>query len=193
MIDKTLTFLKGQVNKHLKTLYPTLEDKVVLSNIVDLDQSDTVGLPENRVVLSLIYIEEERLYKAQETFHRATDGNLVQARPELRFNLYVLFAAHFNNNNYGEALKFLSQILKYFQGNPVFDAQSNPSLDPEIKRLVVELYTQPMDQQSQLWQALGGKFLPSIMYKLRLLSINSKESQGNLDPIGSMGISPNIN
>jgi len=28
-----------------------------------------------------------------------------------------------------------------------------------------------MDQQSQMWQALGGRFLPSVMYKIRLVPI----------------------
>ena len=192
MIDKALIFLKEEINKNLKLKFPTLDDKVVLSNIVDLDQSDTVGLPENKVVLSLIYIEEERMYKSQEFKRRNTDGDLVHAYPPLRFNLYVLFAAHFNNNNYNEALKFLSHILRFFQGRPVFDAQNYPTLDSDIQTLFVDLYTQPMDQQSQLWQALGGKFLPSIMYKLRLIVIDEGIADYNLPEVNSLSFSPDL-
>lgn len=176
MIEKALTFLRDEVNKdfRVRSGSPTLEDKVVLSNIVDIDQNDSIGLPENKVVLSLICLEEERVFKSQDHYVRSTNGSIHSANPELRFNLYVLFAAHFNNLNYGEALKFLSHTIRFFQARNVFDAKDYPSLKDEIERLVVDLYTQPMDQQSQLWQALGGKFLPSVMYKVRLLSINEQ-------------------
>lgn len=178
MIEKALTFLKDEVNKYmrLQTGSATLEDKVVLSNIVDIDQSDSIGLPENKVVLSLICLEEERVHKSQDHYARSSNGTVHAANPNLKFNLYVLFAAHFNNTNYDEALKFLSLTIRFFQGRNVFDERDYPQLKNEVRRLVVDLYTQPMDQQSQLWQALGGKFLPSIMYKVRLLTFDEQIS-----------------
>lgn len=172
MIEKTLTFLRDEVNKYMRLQagLPAGEDKVVLSNIVDVDQNDSIGLPENKVVLSLIFLEEERLSKSQDHYLRTPDGKISSANPPLKFNLYVLFAAHFNNTNYSEALKMLSLTVRFFQGRNVFDAKSYPLLSEDLDRLIVDLYTQPMDQQSQLWQALGGKFLPSVMYKIRLVT-----------------------
>jgi hypothetical protein len=174
MIDNALIFLKDEVNKYmmLESGAATLDERVVLSNIVNVDSDNSGNLPIDKVVLSLICIEEERQLKAQDHYARTTNGSLYTANPEMRFNLYVLFAAHFQNSHYDEALKFLSLILRFFQGRNVFDIKEYPELKEDVKRLIVDLHTQPMEQQSQLWQALGGKFLPSVMYKIRMLTVN---------------------
>jgi hypothetical protein len=178
MIENTLKFLKDEVNKfmNLQTGSSLMEEKVVLSNIVNTDQSTAMGLPTDKMVLSLICIEEERQLKSQDHYSRTTNGNVLIVNPELRFNLYVLFAAHFTHANYSEALKFLGLTLRFFQAKNVFDAKEYPSLSNEVKRLIVDLHTQPMEQQSQLWQAMGGKFLPSIMYKIRMLTVNEQHA-----------------
>lgn len=180
MIENTLTFIKDEVNKfmNLKTgSNDLLEEKVVLSNIVNTDQNLAMGLPNDKMVLSLICIEEERVLKSQDHYTRTSEGKLFTSNPELRFNLFVLFAAHFTHANYSEALKFLGLTLKFFQSKNVFDAKEHPELGDEVKRLIVDLHTQPIEQQSQLWQAMGGKFLPSIMYKIRMLAINEQAAQ----------------
>lgn len=185
MINKGLSFLKDQVNAYLRlrSNESLTDERVVMSNIVDVDQSDQMGLPINKIVLSLISLEEERVLKSQDHYVRTTDGRTQVVNPEIKLNLYVLFAAHFSNSNYDEALKFLGWVISYFQANSVFDSTSFPSLDPDIRRLVLELYTLPMEQQSQLWQSLGGKFLPSVMYKVRLLAFNEQMATGEITSI----------
>ena len=165
MIRNALTFLKGEVNKfmNLQSGAAPLDESVLLSNIVNSDESTAMGLPKNKMVLSLICIEEERQLKSQDHYSRSNSGAIYATNPELRFNLFVMFAAHFDHEHYDEGLKALSLILRFFQGNNVFDAKQYPSLGDEFKRLIVDLHTQPIEQQSQLWQAMGGKFLPSIM------------------------------
>jgi hypothetical protein len=179
MIENTLTFIKDEINKfmNLQTGSGLMDEKVVLSNIVNTDQSTAMGLPIDKMVLSLICIEEERHLKAQDHYARTADGTLYSTNPELRFNLFVLFAAHFSHANYSEALKFLGLTLRFFQAKNVFDAKEFPELAADVKRIIVDLHTQPIEQQSQLWQAMGGKFLPSIMYKIRLLTVNEQQAQ----------------
>lgn len=163
-----------------------LSESVMLSNIVNSDESASMGLPNNKLVLSLICIEEERQLKSQEHYSRNTNGAIFSSNPELRFNLYVMFAAHFDHEHYDEGLKALSLILRFFQGKNVFDAKQYPDLGDDLKRLIVDLHTQPIEQQSQLWQAMGGKFLPSIMYKVRMLTINEGVSGIETAPVSEI-------
>lgn len=185
MINKALSFLKDQVNASLRLRAGELptEERVVMSNIVDVDQNDQMGLPINKIVLSLISLEEERVLKSQDNYIRTPDGRTQIANPEIKLNLYILFAAHFSNSNYDEALKFLGWVISYFQANSVFDSTTHAALDPDVRRIVLELYTLPMEQQSQLWQSLGGKFLPSVMYKVRLLAFNEQMSSREITGI----------
>ncbi len=188
MIRNALNFLKGEVNKfmNLQSGASPLDQSVLLSNIVNSDESKAMGLPNNKLVLSLICIEEERQLKSQDHYNRTSNGTIYSTNPELRFNLFVMFAAHFDHDHYGEGLKALSLILRFFQGNSVFDAKQYPSLGDDLKRLIVDLHTQPMEQQSQLWQAMGGKFLPSVMYKVRLLTIDEGVSGVETAPISDI-------
>lgn len=188
MIEKALRFIKDEVNQYLilRTASAPGEERVVLSNIVDGNGDDDGGLPDNKIILSLVFIEEERIHKSQDHYIRSASGSISTANPALRLNLYVMFAAHFSNKNYMEALKQLSYTISYFQSRNVFDSDTYPLLDPGVKRLVVELFTLPMDQQSQLWQSFGGKFLPSVMYKIRMITINEKDALFNSPVIESM-------
>jgi Pvc16 N-terminal domain len=174
MISKAMTFIKNEVNQYLvlRTGSPPGVEKVVLSNIVDVNENE--NLPENMMICSMIFIEEEKIHKAQDQYVRSSSGSISMVNPPIKLNLFVIFAAHFTNANYTEALKQLSYTISFFQGRSVFDSKDYPLLDTEIERLVVELYTMPMDQQSQLWQSFGGKFLPSVMYKIRMLTIDER-------------------
>ena len=53
----------------------------------------------------------------------------------------------------------------------------------EIERLVVELYSLNLEQQNHLWGYLGGKYLPSVVYKVRLVRIQEDAVRGEARPI----------
>lgn len=180
MIDKALTFLQEQLNQFLvlRSGSPPGTELAVLSNIVDNNEKDMFNMPESKVIISLVFVEEERVIKSQDHYVRSSTGVMSHGNPELNLNLYLLFSANWPSNNYIEALKQLSGTISFFQARNVFDAEAYPTLDPSVKRLIVDLYTLPMDQQSQLWQSFGGKFLPSVFYKLRMLTINEQMATG---------------
>jgi hypothetical protein len=56
-------------------------------------------------------------------------------------------------------------------------------LDPGIIKLIVELYTLNFEQQNHLWGFLGAKYMPSVMYKARLLSIQEAHAADDQPPI----------
>lgn len=177
MIDIALTFLKDQVNDYIKTVTGSSDDKVKLTNIPG--GSDGYGFEHDKVGMTLVNLEEERVIKDQNYTRRSPDGTISKVNPEIRLNLYLLFAANPLADNYTTGLKLLSHVVTYFQGNSVFDTTNSPGLDPQVKKLILDMYTMPLEQQHYLWSAIGAKYLPSVIYKVRLVAVqmnNSSES-----------------
>ena len=176
MIAASLEFLKEQLNPFLQMNYTfSSPDRVAISNIVTQEtgappSGSQTDLPDNKILISLIGVEEETALKQQRKYAKQTSGNVFFREPELKVNLFVLFAAHFDD--YITGLKHLSGTIRFFQAYNVFDSASYPTLksfNSELDKLIVDFHSLPLDQQYQFWQALGGKFLPSVLYKVRML------------------------
>ena len=97
----------------------------------------------------------------------------VVSYPPIYLNLYLMVAGHFNGNNYPEALKFLSNTISFFQRRPVFDHGNTPELDSRIDKLVLAIENLNIKDLSTLWSAITGKYLPSIIYKVRMVAFDS--------------------
>ena len=117
----------------------------------------------------MVNIEEDHIVKQQENFVRSQNGVIYQS-PKLYLNLYVLFSV--NDAKYDEALKKLSFIIQFFQYRNVFDPINNPGLDERIEKLVVDMCSLSFEQLNHLWGTLGGKYMPSVLYKIRQVTIN---------------------
>jgi len=182
MIDVALKFITAELNQYLNnklSLDVASQNPVVLGNISKLsDGNDNNELLE-KVILSLVNIEEERMLKSPEKYTRV-DDHFVQRNPKVHLNLYCLFAA--NKSKYNEALKYLSFVIQFFQFRNVFNHTSDPSLDQNIEKLIMDLYTINFEQINHLWGTLGGKYLPSALYKMRLITIDEAftEAEGEL-------------
>jgi hypothetical protein len=194
MIDLALNFLLQQVNAYLRMkLDPASNAEFIqLSNISHFGQDEDVGInaASQNAFLSLVNIEEDRISKSQENFVRK-ENSVVYKNPKVFLNLYALFSV--NLNNYTEALKRLSLIIQFFQYRSVFDITNSPSLDPKIEKLLVEMYTLNFEQSNQMWATLGGKYLPSVLYKVRLIGIEEDAIDAESGFIKSIGINENNN
>jgi len=181
MLDKTLDVLKNSIREYLIRL-PDLnisQDYIVLSNLVEPDGSITI--PVNTLGLSLVNIEEERVIKSQKAFVKASNGRVSHVNPEIKLNLYIVIAANFVK--YKTGLEYLSAAIAFFQSKNVFTPQNTPELDPAIEKIIVELYTLSFEQQNHLWGFLGAKYLPSVMYRVRLISIQEAQASDDQPPI----------
>lgn len=163
MIDLALVFLRDQINAYLMETIQT--EMVVLGHLVNVNGQTNVS----EIGLTLINIEQETALKNTNPYRRVSDDEISKIHPPVYLNLYVLVSAYFGDTeeNYREALKNLSRVVRFFQAKPMFNQQNSPGLDPEIEKIVVELVTFSFEQQNNLWAALGGKYLPSVIYKVR--------------------------
>lgn len=168
MIESALTFLRTQINRHLQQRLEITDDMIVIDNVVT--QSGDLNATE--LCLTLISVEEEKVHKVQNPYQIMEDGSVQLVNPQINLNLYVLVSANFGENNYGEALRFLSYVIGFFQSHQVFNHQNAPLLDEDIDKLIMELYTLSFEQQNHLWGCIGAKYMPSVLYKVRMVIIN---------------------
>jgi hypothetical protein len=181
MIDKALKFLQTEIGKYLEKikLKNPSEEKVHLKSLVEYDGN--IAIPPNSLGISLINIEEERVVKSQNSVLRTSEGHISHINPEIKLNLYILISAYFND--YATGLEYLSGAVRFFQGTNVFTHQNTPSLDPSIQKLIIELYTLNFEQQNHLWGSLGAKYLPSVVYKVRMIVIQEALKADEQSPI----------
>ncbi|MGZ8218721.1 DUF4255 domain-containing protein [Methylomagnum sp.] len=176
MIDKTFAFLLDELNGFLHTRYPSNEPHAVLSALVNQDGTVPTEV-ENKLVLSLVNAERESAAPMSGMQGRKDGGGYARINPALSLNLYLLVAAHFSNN-YGESLKFLSAALAFFQGKSVFTPQSSPALPKELDKLSIEMVSLNFQELNNLWSIQGGKYLPSVLYKARMLTVQEGRVAG---------------
>jgi hypothetical protein len=175
MIDVALDFLQIQLNIYLHAkldTIPSTTNAIFLLNVAQLQEGNSGNnnqTHEQNAYMTLVNVEEDRIGKAQENFVRKENG-IVYKNPEKYLNLYVLFSV--NLSSYEEALRRLSLIIQFFQQQNVFDPINSPSLDAKIVKLIVDMYSLNFEQLNHLWGILGGKYLPSVLYKVRRVTID---------------------
>jgi len=200
MLHSSLRFLTYELNEHLKLRTGTSEpggDKIFLTNVAT---EDGVMIPDNSLGLSLINIEEERVFKEQKG-SRTNGSSVEKLNPEIKLNLYVLITAYFqgsssdtssdSSTDYAEGLKQLSYVISYFQAKNVFTAANSPSMadfDPEIKRLIVDLFSYSFEQLYNFWSVVGTNYLPSVLYKVRMVRFQESNIFASNLPIEKIGL-----
>jgi|SRR6185503_16313561 len=172
MIQETFKFLAEEINKYLsKKLTVTTDKRLVLGNVgkaLDSDTSSQNAL-NGKAIMSLINVEEDRVAMQQENWVKSPSG-ITYKNPPVYLNLYVLFAV--NRADYSDSLKYLALIIQFFQSQNVFTPLNYPALDPRIQKLMCDLYSVNFEQLNQIWSVLGGKYLPSVLYKVRQITID---------------------
>ncbi|MCB0594910.1 MAG: DUF4255 domain-containing protein [Lewinellaceae bacterium] len=179
MIFEALTIINEELKTYVDGVLGTL-DNVTLGNIAMLESGES-DIIRNRLIISLVNLEEESALKNSNGFHRASNGSIQYENPPVYLNLYLLFAANWPER-YDNAIRAISLVIEFFQGKNIFTAQNSPGAadlldtdDPEVLdlKLIVDLYTLTFEQINHLWGSLGGKQIPFAMYKVRLTRTHS--------------------
>ena len=182
MIDQALTFLNTQLDNYLRAKLDPADSSpfIQLANIAwnDTDISATNGTNASAsAFITLVNIEEDRISKSPEGYMRQTNSSIIYKNPKVFLNLYLLFSV--NLSSYAESLKRLSYIIQFFQYQNVFTTLNSPGLPEGTDKLILDLSTLSFQDMNNLWGILGSKYLPSVMYKLRLIKISEDFVQGD--------------
>ena len=185
MIDSTIIHVANSLNQFLRRKFDLSEDIAVVSNIVDQDGSVIPDI-NNKIVIFLVNLEQET---APGIFSRKPSRSAAQdagSYPPVHLSMYLMFSANFNGNNYTEALKFLSCVISYFQRNPVFTHHNSPDLEKEVDKLIFDIENLNMKDLSSLWSVINGKYMPSILYKVRMITYEAKDLKAQPPPVDTI-------
>jgi len=177
MIDKALGFLLDELNRFLEPRSPGGEPLAVLSSLA-IPHGGAAPGTDNKLVMSLLSIEKEGAAAALPAPLRdpsapapaGAPASFARVAAPLPLNLNLVVAASFGTN-YHEALKVLSAAIGFFQARPAFTSQNAASLPAGIERLSIEMVSCDLTMLSNVWSVLGANYLPSALYKIRMLSV----------------------
>jgi hypothetical protein len=175
MISKALQFTNDVLDQFLRNRFGTDESKVVLNNLIEGNGS-LPQINQNKVVISLINIEKETAKAFYVRNQKLTSGNYSDVSPAERYNLDLLISSNFDD--YSETLKFLNAVIVFFQVNNSLDAGSFSGIPAGFTKLEFEIEKISYHQMQSLWTAMGAKYQPSVIYKMRLLTIQANEAEG---------------
>lgn len=177
MIDSALSLLRNELDDYISKSIGSAD--VVVDNIGLLETTSGDTLTK-RIVITLVNVEEESTLKNLSAVKKAITGPAAYENAPVFLNLYVLITCNYSGDDYIHALERLSSIIKFFQSRNSFSYSSStggtPPLDPEIldMKFTMELYTLTFEQINHLWGSLGGRQIPFVMYKLRLVALTER-------------------
>lgn len=178
MVYEALKAIADNLNLYFKSRFGVIKDKVLLSGIVTDNTSPTED--RDKIAVTLINVQNEK------TVQRGQIS--AGTRPPIYLNLFVLFSVYYGEDgSYEESLKELSAVVSFFQANNILDQQNSPNLDPNIDKLIFEFINQDMQSLNYIWSMLGGKYVPSVLYKVRMITIQEGISTEFPIPFGGMG------
>lgn len=193
MLDAAITFLAGELNSYLRKrgVFTQQDDMVVPTQVVN-DKGDW-QVSEGKIGLTLIGIEEERVLRSQVPERSLLNGSHVVLQPPLKLNLNLLFSVRPGTaqGSYEASLGFLSHVLTFFQAHPSFASDGSPGLDPRIVKLTAELLSYSPEHLNQTWAYLGSKYLPSAIYRVRMIILQDTEPMSIDKPVTVLGTEVN--
>nr|WP_321236395.1 DUF4255 domain-containing protein [uncultured Psychroserpens sp.] len=186
MIRTVLQLIVNQLTACILQVNEDIEPSpVVLGNI---GLSNALGGGEtymqDKIVLSLVNMIEEVTLKNSSPVRNFNFQPEI-SNPPVYLNLFLLFTANFSSPQggggsqmlYNNGISLISTVIEFFQSQNTFTVQNSP--DPEIIqnpslqdiKIVMDLYPLTFEQVNHLWGSLGGKQMPFVLYKARVLPL----------------------
>ena len=174
MIKKILTHFDDRLDEYLRQRFPQPEG---------VAEAGFIGNgPEERpckLIVSLVNIEREAAGGISAGLSRS-GSEYMRNYPSLLLNLDLMLAAVYDEKRYAESLSVLSETLLFIQSHPFFELDG--------QKYTVEIVTLSAQDINNFWTTLGGQYYPSVMCKLRRLTIDAQEASGS----SSIAREPNV-
>lgn len=168
------------------------QEIVILDNIALAEElgGNRDNLNE-RVVMSLVNLQEEVTLK-NESYHRLENGRTVYRNPPIYLNLFILFSV-LHSGQYETSLKRLSRVIEFFQWKKELSFTTTPvstNISHEVQ-IFTDLYSLTFEQLNYLWGSLGGKQVPFVLYRARLVAVEAEKRLAESQPITEISINAN--
>ena len=180
MIDTALQFTASSVDQFIRNKFGLDESKVLTNNIIEADGAMPKS-NQNKLVISLINIIQETNKQYYNRNQRLSNGSFSDIQPAERYNIDILLSSSFDD--YKETLKFLNAGILFFQSYPAIDSSSFSNLPEGINRLEYDIEKISFFEMHNLWSAMGAKYMPSVIYRMRLITVQSDNTTGFISPV----------
>ena len=168
MIFAAINTIKTELNNYISC---------ELGNISEILSADTSSSGTNaEIIISLINIEENRISRDPQNFIKKSTG-IILKNPAIHLNLSLLFTSIKKGSGYESSITNVQKVIEFFQIKSVFDHINTPALDPGIEKLILDMVSMNLEQLNQLWSIIGNKYCPSVIYKMRMVTIDSVTDQ----------------
>lgn len=178
MINHILTYYKNKLKENLEKEFNYPEGIVMIAPIGKEQENDS----PDKLVISLLSLERETTRGIIPGRRPIAPGNYGIGTPPLHLNLNIIIAAVFNDKRYTESLAVLSSALLFIQSNPVL-------ILPGGLQYTIEVVSPSIQDLSNIWTCLGGHYYPSVVCKIRHLTLDA----GEIKRISGKAQQPEIN
>jgi len=169
-----------ELNQYMQARTGLKEDVVVFKSCIGnalRALSSSTSKPPNKTFMGVINLIEEDINQTGKTYVQQGNHYIVKNVP-LNFYLHLLFATSFQDEHALAGLQHLSLIVAFFQFKNTFNTQNTPTLqDTGVDAFSASILKIDPQQYQSLWQVLQTPYLPSIVYKVGLLSIADNPAQ----------------
>jgi hypothetical protein len=177
MIFDAMRLMQTALQNYILENEPTLGTNsiVIIDNIAMAEQvGGTNSQLNGHVVMSLVNLQEETTLKNSPYYH-VENGQAVYRNPPVNLNLFILIAVL--HNQYDTALRLLSRVIECFHSQTDISVRTTPTpgnISHDLQ-IVPDLYSLSFEQLNHLWGSLGGKQLPSVLYRARLVAVEAQK------------------
>lgn len=172
MIYQAINCIRGQLRTFIAD---------VNTDIGNIGEWTSTSGTDPDIMISLINIEESRISRDPRNYVQSVTPLGIQGlakNPAMHLNLTLLFAAVKSASSYETALESLQKVILFFQGKYVFDhINAADDLDQKIEKLILEMVSMNTEQLNNIWSILGGKYHPSVVYRVRMVTLDSVSDQ----------------
>lgn len=170
----------NELNTYFGLLSSASEDQVAVGSLFNLTGEHNSDVT-NKLLVSLTNIERDKTYHSLDIYKKTENGNSQIIKPEIKVNVYFLFIANFND--YQESLKAISRLIAFFQHRHSFNITADATSSNKTARISFDLFPLSFEQQNHVWGMLGGKYIPSVMYKAGILDIQDERVEAEAAPV----------
>lgn len=175
--------------EQLSKLVDPSQSFIEITNIATLAEADDFLVTKSPIILSIVNIEEDKTLKNQ-SLYIANSNNQVDVSRYKYPTQYLILSLLFTSYNkdlskYLDGINRLKNIIYFFQQNTSFyykeddtelitydDYLAKSDIDKELYyKTTVEPVSLSAEQLNQMWSYLGSKYMPSVLYKMRLCVI----------------------
>ena len=186
MIDDVLTSLK----EYLTFMMLKLMGQRINVSLNSVNKDKEVE-SKDHLVITLLRIEEETSRKPQNFYALKTDGIHAKS-PDLDINLEILISAPCSP--YETALQLISKTMSAI--NSIKTIQKPEGMDDDrFRRLLsynLSLLGLSFDQTLSMWQTLGATLVPSVAYKVRMLTVEGSVDSSDIRIVEHVSVEPAV-